>query len=89
MAIGYYQIIGWEKVKDSIGFDAVPHQIFHTGTSRNRIRVMFKKYSYQVENASLLKVMYYYSNQEPRDVTKDMRFPELKQLIKKGTGSFS
>lgn len=78
MAIGYYIIEGWMKEKDSKGFDAKPPANIHRGTSRGRMRVMFRKYCYECEDPSLIKVMYYRADDTPRNVSLDLASPEFK-----------
>lgn len=83
MTVGYYRIIGWLKVDDSKGFNAKPPEELHTGTSRNRMRVMYKKYCYKAEDPDLIKVMYHYGDRDPKDRTYDFRFPSLNYLRKR------
>lgn len=82
MAIGYYRIEGWLKEKDSKGFNAKPSANIHHGTSRNRMRVMFKKYCYKCEDPNLIKVMYYYANNKPENVSRDLSAPEFRKFYK-------
>lgn len=79
MAIGYYIIEGWLKETDSKGFNAKPPADIHSGTSRERMRVMFKKYCYECEDPSLIKVMYYRADDIPRDVSRDLAATQFKE----------
>lgn len=82
MAIGYYIIEGWMKEKDSKGFNAKPAADIHRGTIRTRMRAMFTKYCYECEDPTLIKVMYYYANHIPRNVSRDLASPEFKKYYK-------
>lgn len=82
--VGYYIIEGWLKIKDSKGFDAKPPEKIHTCTGRDRARAMYSKYAFKAEDPTLIRVLYYYGDHDPRDLTEDFlkSFPRIQKRIK-------
>lgn len=72
MSVGFYIISGWMKEKDAAGFNRKEPDINHRGLHRGTIRTFFSKYCHECDNPSLLRVEYFYADNDIRDCSWEL-----------------